>query len=134
MPQKINSAQQGTTTLGYAESTTPQTGIGAADLTGLTTTVTVSAGERIKITGYVPFDQSTGDNYAELSIMEGATVITQAMQAQRIAGHDNTVIAIAVITPTAGSHTYKLRMATFTGTTSTLAAATRPCFILVERI
>lgn len=121
-------------TLGYAEVTVDQTSISAAaDLTSLTATVTVGSGRRIKITGYVSqFTNTAGTStYAALDVYEGVT------QLNRFTGGMNDTYTgaqcIAIETPSAGSHTYKLR-AESDGTVTMEAASTTPAFILVEDI
>lgn len=122
-------------TLGH----TPATGGGqgsittAVDLTGLTTTVVVPSGRRVRITGYVAQAGSTVSTDAiNLIVLEDGVQITSATIAATTAG---TLTAIAVRLPAAGSRTYKLQMSrTGTGDVTMTATASAPAFILVEDI
>lgn len=120
--------------LGYTQTTTNQTGITTSvDLTGLSAVVTVGTGRRVKITGFIPqFTRTAGTvTFVTFHILEGATEL-----GLMTVGMNNTycgAVCSAVITPTAGSHTYKLT-ANSDGTVSTTLTATSPAFILVEDI
>ncbi len=60
-----------------AQVTTNQTGITTVvDLTGLSVTVTVVSGRRIRITGQIRVEQMTGAGLVDLAIQEGATILT----------------------------------------------------------
>jgi len=123
-------------TLAYAEVTTNQTGITTlVDLTNLTANVTVAAGRRIRIAGHCLMSRSVADGTNTLFIKEGGTQITQVDESTY--GTDaGTMDISAIISPSAGSHTYKLQMqrTTGTGTASMLASSTYPAYILVEDI
>lgn len=127
-------------TLGYAEVTANQTGITtpAVDLTGLSVTVTVPAGRRLRITGQARSWMSTvNDDRAVFAIQEGATGLNQTVLAtDPAAGNSgNGAPVIAIVSPSAGSHTYKLTAASAdVGSLTMVAAATYPAFILVEDI
>jgi hypothetical protein len=125
--------------LGYAEVTTDQTGIGTSetDLTGLTITVSVPAGRRIKITGYARLrNGEASSNGALLYIDEGGTNLnfaTAALNGTGSSGVSATVIAQAIVTPSTGSHTYKLQASFVAGSSNLMdIGATQPAFILVE--
>lgn len=122
--------------LGYAEVTANQAGITTeVDLTGLTVTVTVPAGRRIKITGHVGYFNDTVNGGFLLNIKEGATVLNRFISYETQASNGVTNHAEAVILPTAGTHTYKLTgTRAVVGTVTVEAAATIPSFILVEDI
>lgn len=121
--------------LGYAQVTADQNTISTVvDLTGLTVTVTVTSGHRIKITGYAEFSASATDNRADLWIYESATALNRGTAQIVNTGYTCSVEVIAVLSPSAGSHTYKLRgeLGGGTGSVSLKAGATIPSFILVE--
>lgn len=122
-----------TTVLGYAETNTSQAGISTvADLTGLSAAVTVPAGgKRIKVTGYVPFAQQTSSGTVKVMIWEGAAQL-QAWVFDAATSNSNTGLAEYVAVPSAGAHTYKLRMSTSANTVNTVVAADQLAFILVE--
>lgn len=125
---------------GYAQVVANQTSIGDTtdiDLTSLTVTVTVRSGSRIRITARCMFTCTSGSNLiGTLAIKESATVLSQSNFTIPGAGLWDTPIAIAILTPSAGAHTYKLSVHTdAAANVMTLsAAATFPSFILVEDI
>ena len=127
-------------TLGYAQVIADQTGITTeTDLTGLTVAVTVGAGRRIRVTASVLVYGSVVSDEFIVNIKEGATVLQRA-------GYDSltgagtsrptSVERSVVLTPSAGSHTYKLSLLRNQGTGSLTSSAgtTFPAFILVEDI
>lgn len=124
-------------TLGYAQVTSNQASITTeVDLTSLTVTVTVTSGHRIKITGQALFTIDTANRGAAIAIKESTTQLNQGNAWASEAGFGVTVKAEAVLTPSAGSHTYKLtaQRGGSTGTLTMVAGATNPAFILVEDI
>jgi hypothetical protein len=128
-----NDLEQGT--LGYAQVTANQTGITTVvDLTGLTVTVTVVAGRRIRIMGSATFQNNTLDAIAEMTILEDATTIQTADITCRPASSNQLLDATVIRQPSVGSHTYKLKAAAGGGTVQMSASATAPAFILVEDI
>lgn len=121
-------------TLAYAEVTANQTGITTqVDLTGLAATVTVPAGRRIRITGYMPQVTRTAGTvtFAGLFILESAVQLN--LQIIEMSNNTSGGIVSVVLTPSAGSHTYKLAANT-DGTIRTDSTATTPAYILVEDI
>jgi hypothetical protein len=125
--------------LAYAQVTSVQGSITSeADLTGLSVTVSVGEGRRIKITGScIARSTATGDR-VDFRIKEGTTELkpdTRELGTANDAGRSG-LHAEVVLSPSAGSHTYKLTLARGdgTGTVSMVAAATAPAFILVEDI
>jgi hypothetical protein len=119
--------------LGYEEVVANQTGIttAAADLTGLTITVTVPEGRQIKIQGHVLWQTTAGTpGVAVVRVMEGATVLNEGAVEPHANGR--TCDAFAPEAPSAGEHTYKLVGITDSGTVTLAASAARPSFILVE--
>lgn len=120
--------------LAYAEVTTNQTGISTSrvDLTGLSVNITVPAGRRIRITGCALFNKISLSGFVGLGINEGGTVLTDSY-AEPAAGDFNTVTTMVVISPTAGSHTYKLT-AFAENASADIKSADARAFILVEDI
>lgn len=121
--------------IGYSETTTATTGFGAAtDLTGLSITVTAGTNRRLLITCHVLISSSVAGDIARLDIMEGATTLNLAHGYMTTSA--SSISVAAVITPTAGSHTYKLnaQRAAGGGALSTFASTSAPNFILVEDI
>lgn len=123
--------------LGYAEVTADQTAITTiVDLTGLSVAVTAGADRRLKITGSCHAASPTAADEVDLYIREGSTTLQQRVLTVGTAGRIYALHAIAIVTPTAGAHTYKLSMARTAGAGSAFmgAGALYPAFILVEDI
>lgn len=123
--------------IGYLPRTSDQTGITTqVDVAGVTVTVTVNNSRRLKITGWSNMAATTTDTIAQLLVMEGATVLAYGRGTTAFAGlsYNPPVCVVAVVTPTAGSHTYKLAAARVTGPgTVTVSCSTdQPTFLLVE--
>jgi len=122
--------------IGYAQVTADQTGITTTetDLTGLSVAVTVPAGRTIKVTGRAYFTAFAGGcNGANFEIYEGATMLQIGGATGGLSS--NGVVEQVILTPSTGSHTYKLKAyANAAGTMTMQAGATYPCFILVELI
>lgn len=124
--------------MGYAQNTTGQGSIGNTfvDLTGLSVTFTAVAGRRYRIHASCHLTSTTAGDEVDLGILEGSTSlqerVTTINTANRIEGMD----AFAIVTPSAGSHTYKAaaRRSGGAGTVSMSAGSTFPAFILVEDI
>lgn len=124
-------------TLAYAEVTTGQSGItSVVDLTGLTVTITVPPGRRIAITANIETSRTVPDGTTRLSIKEGATFLQIMDNQENIASDTCSLNGQAIITPSAGTHTYKLTLerASGTGTVALGASTNSPSFILVEDI
>jgi hypothetical protein len=124
--------------IGYAEVTANQGSITAqVDLTGLSVAVTVGSSRRLRITAQAHFASTVASDGVALFIQEGATTLNVlGLQLPTSAGVTQGITCAAVITPTAGAHTYKLQASrnTGTGTVNLAASATQPAFILVEDI
>lgn len=134
----ISQSKIETSTLGYAQVTSNQTGITTeTDLTGLSVTVTVpSGGRRIKITAFVISHSDTAADRIKLRIKEGATVLAASNRSNHDANDYSFHVCYYSAVATSGSHTYKLSLArdNGSGTCSINQAATEPGFILVEVI
>ena len=129
-------------TLGYAQITAGTTTASTTptQITGLTTTVTIpSGGRRIKITAFVPRVYSTGSpGENQITIWDGTvgsgTALSKGQTSVPATSNPNTVVAMAIVTPSAGSKTYNIGMHTTAGTLTIDANAVYPAFILVEAI
>ena len=118
--------------IGDVNTTSVQTGISTVtDLTSLTVTVTVGTSRRVKITGFVPGRQQTSGGLVKINIQEGATVLTSAYLTAGVAVF-SIFTAQVVLTPSSGSHTYKLTAETSAGTFDTSPSAANPVSIVVE--
>jgi hypothetical protein len=126
--------------IGYNEVTANQTPITSiTDATGLSLTVTAGTSRKVKITGYVGFQSTVGTDIGVLQITDGSNVAVNVCNVQCNLTTVAQVIAHAqaVLNPSSGSNTWKLRVARGGGGSGTLAlvaAATTPSFVLVEDI
>ena len=121
--------------IGSASITADQTSISTmADITSLTVTFTAITGRLYLITGKIDFLSSVADGVWGFYVTNSAN--TQQNQATGIilSTNSHTGIVHAVVQPTSGSVTYKLRMerVSGTGTYTMQASSTRPAFILVQ--
>ena len=124
-------------TLGEAQSTTTQGSITSiTDLTALSASGTVASGHRIRVSAIVNAQSTVADDVMELSIREGSTTLQVCDATCRIASVGTTTSCFVYLTPTAGSHTYKLSLARVSGsgTLSTNSSSTAPSQILIEDI
>lgn len=120
--------------IGYSQTTTNQASVTTeVDLVGLTVTVTVPAGRRIRITGQTLQSSTNTNTTFILRIKEGSTQLVESQVGQPSAGNGYTSIAQVILSPTAGTHTYKLT-GQATSSSTVLSASWAPSFILVEDI
>lgn len=109
------------------------------DLTSLSVTVTVVAGRKLRITGEVHASSTVAADEIGFFIKEGATYLAKSGQSPPVANRNVLFHREKVVSPSAGSHTYKLAMSRLSGTGDiTMVAAAgnngSPAFILVEDI
>jgi hypothetical protein len=119
--------------LGYAEITSnaTTTSATAADVTGLSATVTVGT-RPITIEFYAWCVYNTAAASASVVITEGASVLQQGLVAINVANSGVPVLMKVRVAPSAGSHTYKIQMYRGGSGTATIAAASgSPAFIRV---
>jgi hypothetical protein len=137
--EEVASEAGGSSTLGVlgrATITASQSGISTTvtDITGLSVTITAASSRLIRVTVSVRFFFSAATQTGQLYINEGATDLHQTsfFASLNSAAYDAT--ASVLLTPSAGSHTYKARAARFggSGTLSISADPVAPCYILVE--
>lgn len=122
--------------LGYAQATANQSGIGtsATDLTSLSVAVTAGTSRRLRVTVFTNISMQTAPNRAVVQIQEGATVLAAARMDIKL-NEFGPMCVTAIITPSAGAHTYKATALSLAGSTITSnASATEPAYILVEDI
>lgn len=97
--------------LGYVDTATTQSGIGASevDLTGLSITVTVPAGGRsVKISVGTWLSSTVSGDTTRVFVKEGSTYLGfHTLAHPNVFGH-NAFWSVLVIAPSAGTHTYKL--------------------------
>ncbi len=122
--------------IGYVAVTADQGSITAVtDLTSLSQAVTVGTSRRIKITAECRMSNSSGTGGCVLEIWESATRLQTRSQWASVADSHNGLNCTVVLTPSAGSHTYKLRGdIASTGTVTMRAGAEYPAFLLIEDV
>ncbi len=123
--------------IGYAEITANQTGITTeTNVTSLSVTVTVNTSRRIQISCKAEMSSDTLGDTMQIAIKESATMLNRAIAQCFGSGLALTLNTRAVVTPSAGSHTYNITAARASGSGNTLVAAssTSPAWILVEDI
>jgi len=121
--------------LGYAEVVADQGGITSeVDLAGLSVTVTVPAGRRLRITGHGMIKNTVADAFQVFRLHMNGVQIQSRTLAKGAANADVEAFLAAVVNPSAGTHTFKLRAWAISGTSTFVAASTNPAFILVEDI
>jgi len=98
----------------------------------VTTTKTFVANRKIKISAKCQFTVGASACNVNLLIQEGATVLASQELFAAASSPQGRVCSV-ILTPSAGSHTYKLTVSFGDNATNLLAAsATNPSFILVE--
>ena len=114
-------------------------GTGLTAVAGLVSTVTIpEGGRKVKITVFAGrFTNNGAGQYATLTIWDGAigtgTQIALSQYDPSTNGYEVPVICMAVVTPAAGSKTYRVALTASAGGTTTLFADRYyPAFILVE--
>lgn len=130
-----SAATLGTLSGGYASNSSTQNsiGTGATDLTGLTVTVTVATGRRIRVSGSVVIYDAS-DGRGTVLIRESSTTLQTAPYGNQGLTQANVTPSV-ILTPTAGSHTYKLSATAAGGNGTKLNnGSTQPDYILVEDI
>jgi len=127
--------------LAYTQQPSSVTGLTTTltDITNLTATVTVPAGRQLRIRGHVIAIQGTAvENKVAVYIMEGVTKLGFAEQALNpTVGTSSTLDPECVVSPSAGTHTYKLAGQFAAGSSNQFYQDTtngQYCFITVEDI
>lgn len=123
--------------LGYAEVTSSQgTFTSETDLTGLSKTVTVPTGRRVRVTSQTHPQSSVASDNIVVRIKESTTNLEEGVFLLHQSGRTFNALIQVCLTPSAGSHTYKVSMARIdgTGNITNVASSTQKSFILVEDI
>lgn len=103
------------------------------DITGLTLTVTVPANRVLRITGQTIFNVTNAQLVGWVN--EDGVNVGAFGDLSNAAGAETIQSGSVIVTPTAGTHIYKLRaQAIGVGTTTIGASAAAPGFILIEDI
>ena len=124
-------------TLGYVQSTAGQTGITTeTDLTGLTLTINIPAGRRIKVTASVVGRLDTIDQNGQIRIYQDDVEVQFAPFSSNFAGGRQVAERSVILTPSAGTHVYKVTALrdSASGTVSIDAWPSDPNFLLIEDI
>ena len=106
-----------------------------SDLTGVTVTVTLPASRRIRVRGAWPYSAQLQANLTEYCVIrEGGTTLgtTAVIGLTGIPGPG--CHAEAILTPTAGAHTYKLSCQSGNSSFTVSCDATSPTYIYAEDI
>lgn len=126
--------------LGYAQIVGSVGGSAASfDVTGLSVAVTVGTGRRIKVSAHLPsisFGDTTS-SYAFDIHQDGVIIGRSAFVARTVSTADaSPANGSAIVSPSAGSHTYKVvaTRGAGAGAVTVNASASIPSFILVEDI
>ena len=104
------------------------------DVTGLSSTLTYLANRRIKLTAYGQMQGTSSAIVAGMNLMEGATVLGGSNSTSEAANHPVSQWPVAIVTPTAGAHTYKVQAQTGSANGQMIYYATTPAFLLVEDV
>lgn len=126
--------------LGYAGNSSNQTGITTeVDVIGLSVTVTVAAGRRIKVHAELGVGSTIATDTIRLTLKEGGTTLQIRDVVPNVTSGTTGNIALpatARLTPSAGSHTYKATIQRLAGSGTIVVAgnSTFPSFIQVEDI
>jgi hypothetical protein len=125
-------------TLGYAQITSNSTATSTTAVAGsvpIGVTVTIPAGgRRVKVTALAPLFSNGGSTQSFLSIWSGTVGSGTQLQEVEQSGIGNTIMAVAIYTPSAGSITYNVGIRSAAGTQTITCSSTAPAFILVEAI
>ena len=123
--------------LGYAQTVTNTTGAAAGsevDVAGLTVQVTVPAGRRIRLTASAVTYTGSVPGRTDLKLMEGATLLNNGETIHSVAFWGARSMATAILTPSAGTHTYKVVLRSTDQQGFIYADANVPAYLLVEDI
>jgi hypothetical protein len=123
-------------TLAYAEITASQSGISTdTDVAGLSVTVTVPAGRRLRISGEALCSNTVNNSGAFLRLKEDGTRVAESDGYGPVAGNTFINHVEAYRSPSAGTHTYKLSAGPITsGNATVFGASDVPAKIVVEDI
>jgi len=133
----MNAYARGGLVMAYASVTTAESFTTLADATGLSLTFTAIAGRLYKISLHGLLRSSVTTDVAQLLIADGANNTISVGQVLCVdASFAVTCSCFALVSPSAGSVTYKARFVRSSGSgTCTLdAAATYPAYIIAEDV
>jgi len=106
------------------------------DVTSATITFTAISGYRYRISGQGLFSSTVSGDNASLTITDGSNTVLQTANLIVSTAGTQTITSSVVVTPSAGSVTYKLRASRVSGTgvLTLTAGSTAPAFVDVEDI
>lgn len=128
-----------TTQAGYAEITSnfTTTSITPTIVTGLSATVTLAAGQKVKVSAYIPRLSNSALRNNSITIWDGAVGGTAVASTQLTTdpAYVGQVEAKRVYTPGAGTKTYNVSLhEDGVGTSSIVCSAASPAYLLIENI
>lgn len=136
-----DSSSSGSSFLGYAAITSNFTtsSTGDVDVTGLTTTVNVPSGAKVKVTLFIGSMNCSASGVKSLKaiLKDGSTAINESSYNYGTANSTYNYLFTVLYygTPSAGSHTYKATVnQDAAGTITLTAGSSKPSFILVETV
>lgn len=146
-PHWINSSGSDETILTNYTSTSTSTSItsnftttstSAVQATGLSATITAVGGRSYKITAFTNGLYTNAQTLAQMTIWQGTvgsgTKLAQGYGFANSIGGASGGIAMAIVTPSAGSVTFNVGLQAASGTATLEASSSSPAFILVEPI
>lgn len=122
--------------IGYVEKTTDQGSVTVeVDVASMSTGPTVGTSRRIRVSAFARLSNTSAVGGCALLLYEGATLLQRSESFASVADGRIHCFPSVILTPSAGVHTYKLRVDAISAGTVTLRAdATYPCYLLVEDI
>ncbi len=106
------------------------------DVTGSSLTVTVGTNRKLRLKGFALVSSTINADEIVIKIKEGSTQLTQDGTSIATQPRAQGLHPEVIITPTAGSHTYKMTILrnNGTGTVTLSASGSFPAFLIVEDI
>ncbi len=101
-------------------------------VSGMSVTVTVGTSRKIKVHAHARMNNNSGTGGCSLFLYESTTQLDRADSWAAVVGNNTSVDAFAILTPSAGAHTYHVEIDNAnSGAAMIVAAATYPAFIYV---
>ena len=129
---KVTQQEIASNYLAYATATTDGQVVTSTDITGCAATVIIPTGKTIRISGKVDVYSTTAGQLAAANIQEGTTQLNQFTQNLDRSNKGVTLAPVVILSPTAGTHIYKLSVSMETAAGAISSNTGYPAFILVE--
>ena len=122
--------------LGYAQITSSDVtgGTADADVNGLSITVNVPVGARVRLIAYTNVYNTSAAAYMPVFIKESTTKLATGAGAIAASNNVQAVTIIGDIYPSSGSHTYKISYQASGGNKAIEASITEPAYIMAELV